>query len=41
MQRPPAYSAIKVNGERAYDRAREGEVFELARRGRSPSTRST
>ena len=32
MQRPPAYSAIKVNGERAYDRAREGEVFELAAR---------
>ena len=32
MQRPPAYSAIKVNGERAYDRAREGEVFELAPR---------
>ncbi len=32
MQRPPAYSAIKVGGERAYDRAREGEVFELAPR---------
>ena len=29
MQRPPAYSAIKVNGERAYDRARDGEVVEL------------
>lgn len=29
MQRPPAYSAIKVNGERAYDRAREGETVEL------------
>ena len=32
MQRPPAYSAIKVDGERAYDRARDGEVFELATR---------
>ncbi len=32
MQRPPAYSAIKVNGERAYDRARDGEVVELAPR---------
>ncbi len=32
MQRPPSYSAIKVNGERAYDRAREGEIFELAER---------
>jgi tRNA pseudouridine55 synthase len=29
MQRPPAYSAIKVNGERAYDRAREGETVVL------------
>jgi tRNA pseudouridine55 synthase len=29
MQRPPAFSAIKVNGERAYDRARDGETFEL------------
>ncbi|HEX4766222.1 MAG TPA: tRNA pseudouridine(55) synthase TruB [Lichenihabitans sp.] len=29
MQRPPSYSAIKVAGERAYDRARDGEVFEL------------
>ena len=25
MQRPPAFSAIKVDGERAYDRARGGE----------------
>jgi len=32
QQRPPSYSAIKVDGERAYDRAREGEVFELASR---------
>ncbi len=29
MQRPPAYSAIKVNGERAYDRARDGETVDL------------
>ena len=29
QQRPPAFSAIKVDGERAYDRAREGEVVEL------------
>ncbi len=29
LQRPPSYSAIKVDGERAYDRARDGEVFEL------------
>ncbi len=29
MQRPPSYSAIKVAGERAYDRARDGETFEL------------
>jgi len=32
MQVPPAYSAIKVNGERAYDLARDGEVVELAPR---------
>ena len=32
MQKPPAFSAIKVAGERAYDRARDGEVFELAPR---------
>ena len=31
-QVPPAYSAIKVAGERAYDLARAGEVFELAAR---------
>ncbi|WP_309604345.1 tRNA pseudouridine(55) synthase TruB [Phenylobacterium sp.] len=31
-QVPPAYSAIKVDGERAYDLARAGEVFELAAR---------
>jgi tRNA pseudouridine55 synthase len=28
-QRPPAYSAVKVGGERAYKRARRGEEFEL------------
>lgn len=28
-QVPPKYSAIKVNGQRAYDLAREGEDFEL------------
>jgi tRNA pseudouridine55 synthase len=32
LQRPPSFSAIKVNGERAYDRAREGEAFDLAER---------
>jgi tRNA pseudouridine55 synthase len=31
-QRPPAYSAIKVEGERAYDLARAGETVELASR---------
>lgn len=32
MQVPPAYSAVKVDGERAYDLAREGEALELAAR---------
>jgi len=32
MQRPPAFSAIKVDGERAYDLARAGETVELAAR---------
>ncbi len=32
MQRPPAYSAIKVDGERAYDRARGGEEVTLDER---------
>ncbi len=32
MQRPPAFSAIKVDGERAYDLARAGEQVELAER---------
>ena len=31
-QVPPAYSALKVGGERAYDLARAGEVVELAPR---------
>ena len=31
-QIPPAYSAIKVDGERAYDLARAGEVVDLAAR---------
>jgi tRNA pseudouridine55 synthase len=29
MQVPPAFSAVKVDGERAYDLARDGEVVEL------------
>jgi tRNA pseudouridine55 synthase len=32
QQVPPRFSAIKVEGERAYDLAREGEVVELAAR---------
>ena len=28
MQRPPAYSAVRVGGERLYDRARRGEAIE-------------
>ncbi len=32
MQTPPAYSAIKVNGQRAYAMARRGEAVELAAR---------
>ncbi len=32
MQAPPAFSAIKVAGERAYDLARAGEVVDLAPR---------
>lgn len=31
-QVPPAYSALKVDGQRAYDRARAGEVVELPAR---------
>ena len=32
MQRPPAYSAVKVGGRRAYELARAGEAPELAAR---------
>ena len=32
MQTPPAFSAIKIDGERAYDLARAGEVVDLAPR---------
>lgn len=32
MQVPPAFSAVKVEGERAYDLAREGEAVDLAAR---------
>jgi tRNA pseudouridine55 synthase len=32
QQQPPAFSAIKVDGERAYDLARAGETVELASR---------
>ena len=32
QQRPPAFSAIKVDGKRAYDMARAGEEVELAER---------
>jgi tRNA pseudouridine55 synthase len=31
-QRPPAYSAVKVGGERAYRRARRGETVEVPER---------
>jgi len=31
-QRPPAFSAVKVDGERAYDLARAGETLDLALR---------
>ena len=32
MQVPPQFSAVKVDGERAYDLAREGEVMDLVAR---------
>ena len=32
LQRPPAYSAVKVSGERAYARARRGEAVETRER---------
>src|SRR4051794_12634665 len=31
-QRPPAYSAVRVQGRKAYERARAGEVFEVPER---------
>ena len=31
-QTPPAYSAIKIDGKRAYDRARAGEIVEMKSR---------
>jgi len=31
-QRPPRYAAVKIDGERAYDLARRGEIVELAPR---------
>jgi len=31
-QRPPNYSAVRVDGKRAYERARAGEQFEVAER---------
>lgn len=31
-QRPPRHSAVKIGGERAYKRARRGEVFEMPER---------
>jgi tRNA pseudouridine55 synthase len=37
-QRPSSVSAVKVDGERAYDRVRAGEVFELAARTVTIST---
>lgn len=33
MQIPPKYSALKINGKRAYDLAREGKDFEIKPRG--------
>jgi hypothetical protein len=40
LQVPPAYSAIKVDGERAYDLAREGETVRLEARP-NPHPRGT
>ena len=31
-QMPPAYSAIKVNGKKSYEAAREGHIIELSPR---------
>ncbi|MBS3903444.1 MAG: tRNA pseudouridine(55) synthase TruB [Anaplasmataceae bacterium] len=32
MQRPPVWSALKINGTRAYQKARRGETFEMKER---------
>ena len=32
MQRPPIYSAVRVQGRKAYERARDGEQFEVPER---------
>lgn len=32
IQSPPIFSAIKINGKRAYDLARRGEIFEMPKR---------
>ncbi|MDT8857367.1 tRNA pseudouridine(55) synthase TruB [Paracoccaceae bacterium Fryx2] len=32
MQTPPQFSAVKIDGERAYDLARDGETFDIAAR---------
>ncbi len=37
QQTPPRYSAIKIQGERAYDLARDGEIVEM-QPGKSRST---
>ena len=39
-QRPPAYRAVKVGGERAYEKARRGEAVE-GPRARSRCTASS
>ncbi|HET8537733.1 MAG TPA: tRNA pseudouridine(55) synthase TruB, partial [Solirubrobacteraceae bacterium] len=31
-QRPPAYSAVRIQGVRAYERARRGETFDMPER---------
>lgn len=31
-QRPPAYSAVRIHGRKAYERARDGEVFDVPER---------
>ena len=40
-QVPPAYSALKVDGRRAYDLARAGEAVELAKRERANVARAS